>query len=136
MKRSTFLAISSLVGVLFGLAIALYPTELMEGNGVAMGGESIILARAIGAAILSVSIGTWFARNASGSAAMKGLLWILTLMHGSSLVIDLYYYLQGNLTASVFGSVIIHVLFGAGAFYYLVKMEPAAADAERGAAAA
>ena len=128
MKRSTFLAIASLLGIVFGLGLALYPAEMMEPNGMDLGGEAIIVTRALAGMILGVSIGIWFARNASASDAMKGILWIIVLTHGSALVVDLYYYAGGYLEPAIFGSAILHILLGGGAFYYLVKLLPKPAD--------
>jgi hypothetical protein len=124
MKRSTFLTIASLIGIIFGLIIGLYPKDILEPNGLVLDSDEHILARALAASILSVSIGIWFSRNAPASAAMKGILWIVLLMHFSSMIVDLYYYSKGYLTSAVFGSSALHLLIGAGALYYLVRMQP------------
>jgi hypothetical protein len=124
MKRSTFLAIASLIGVVFGLIMGIAPKEVLEPNGLSVSGNEPILARALAACIISASIGTWFARNSVPSSALKGILWIVVLMHLSSLAVDLYYYSQHYLNSMVFGSGALHVVLALGAFYYLMRMEP------------
>src|SRR5687767_9878607 len=115
MKRSTFLTIASIIGIIFGLGITLYPLEMIEPNGIDFGAETIIVARTMGCMILSVSIGTWFARNEAASGAMKGILWIMVLMHVSSLAVDLYYYAGGYLSQMALGSSLFHIILGGGA---------------------
>jgi hypothetical protein len=124
MKRSTFLTITSIIGILFGVGLGIYPQQMMEQNGVDFGAETIIVVRALAGMILGVSIGTWFARNAPASDALKGILWIIVLTHGAALVVDLYYYAGGYLTQAIIGSSVLHILLGGGAFYYLVRMKP------------
>jgi hypothetical protein len=123
MKRSTFLAIAALVGIIFGLAMALMPQKILEQNGLTSGANEPILARALAACIISVSLGIWVARNSAPSSALTGMLWLIALIHFSSFAVDLYYYSQHYLNSGVFGGGVLHVLLGAGALYYLARME-------------
>jgi hypothetical protein len=124
MKRSTFLAICAIVGIIFGLALTLMPQKILEQNGLTTSGSEPILARALAACIISASIGIWVARNSAPSAALTAILWMIVLMHFSSFAVDLYYYSKHFVSSGIFGGGVLHVLLGGGAIYYLAKAEP------------
>lgn len=120
MKRSTFLAISAILALLFGLGFLFLPGQSVTGFGIEATPAVISFARAVGATLVGLAILNWMARNDRMSVSLRAILWANFVIQGLSAILNILDITSGvvNPAGGWFGEA-IHVLLAIGFLYYL-----------------
>ncbi len=118
MKRSTFLAISAFIAIIFGLVMFIMPGRASGMYSIAMSEGAKAMERYLGAFLVSIGIMNWIARKADDSLALRAILYGNLAVHALTLVTDLLAITSGAVTSQAWGSAVLHVVFGAGFAYY------------------
>ncbi len=63
MKVSTFLAIKAVVSLLFGIGMALLPTQLMNLYGVTLDAPGVFITRTVGACLIGIGLICWLGKE-------------------------------------------------------------------------
>ena len=74
MNRSRFLAIASILGLVFGLAFLLAPAQLMSFYGITLDAAGQWIGRFLGAQLVGLATITWLARNAPTGGALSAVM--------------------------------------------------------------
>lgn len=74
MKLNTFMAITAVIALVFGLGFLLFPAQLIESYGVTLGEPGRWVGRYLGAALIGISAVAWLARNAEQGAALRAIV--------------------------------------------------------------
>lgn len=119
MKSSTFLGITAVVALFFGLSFYIIPVETMAVYGVTLDISGQYIARYLGSAFLGVAVINWFVRNNSVKETfMQSILlgfFILTLTGFVASVFDALSGVGNNL---VWSTVFIYLVLAIGFGYY------------------
>ena len=126
MKRGLFFLIAAIVATAFGALMLLTPQFAAQSFGLTASGETDTLFRALGASLLSLAVLNFLVRNHPPSETLKAVLWTNVAAHGIGLIGDLWSVSLGPLSfANILPGVVVHVVLGLGALYYLTRMEAA-----------
>ena len=124
MKRSTFLVICAITGLLFGGMFLLIPGKSAEGFGITSTPENLMLLRAMGEAILAMGVLGFLVRNDSDSKTLKSIFIFFVIYHGLGLTNDLYSVSQEIITLTkVMPGIVTHLFIGIGSIFYLMKIK-------------
>ncbi len=74
MSSKLALTIGAVAAVLFGLALALFPEQMLSGFGLGVPKEAQVLSRDVGVTLIGLGIINWLARNEMGPAARALLI--------------------------------------------------------------
>ncbi|HCC78021.1 MAG TPA: hypothetical protein DEP80_00230 [Anaerolineae bacterium] len=119
MKLGTFMSISAVVGLLFGLAFILMPVQTMSMYGVALDVSGQYLARYLGSAFLGIAAILWFARNVMPKdEAMKAIIMGGFIMSATGFIASVFDALYGVGNSLVWSTVVIYFLLAAGFGYF------------------
>lgn len=118
MKRSTFLAISAIIAIFFGITMLLMPDKMLAMYAITMDGGGILVGRSLGALLFSLGLINWTARKAEDSLALRAILFGNLASHALTLVLDLMGTTSGDISAQGWGAVVMHLVLGAGFAYY------------------
>ncbi len=98
MKLNTFMAITAVIALVFGLGFLLFPAQTIESYGVTLGEPGEWVGRYLGAALMGISVVTWRARNAEQGAALRAVVLgnlVLAALTLAVAILDMIYG-QGN----------------------------------------
>lgn len=127
MKRSHFLAIAGVIACFFGLSMILVP-DMMLANMTTLTGDAAKPLRWLGTALLTVGVINIYARNDTGSDALRAIMSGNIVLHVVAEMIDVIDYRAGVVKGSgVAMGTIVHSLLTIGFIYYLVKLGPKSA---------
>jgi hypothetical protein len=122
MKRSTYLTITAIIGILSGIGMFLSPASSLQMSGITGLNEyGIILARDVGIFLFVIGIMNAIVRNAPDSKAMTGILVANLLSHLLPFLLDGYNTMIGTLNPQNWFVVIEHGILTLGFAYYLRK---------------
>ena len=118
MKFSTFMVIYALVSAVFGLGFVLMPGQLLPIYGVEPDAALRLIGQFFGAALLSLALLSWLARNLSDSEARRAI--VLALFVGETLgfILALIGQLNGILNVLGWSVVIVYLIFTLGLAYF------------------
>jgi uncharacterized membrane protein len=118
MKFSTFMVIYAVVSAVFGLGFVLMPGQLLPIYGVEPDAALRLIGHFFGAALLSLAILSWLARNLSNSEARRAI--VLALFVGETLgfIMALIGQLNGILNALGWSVVVVYLVFALGLAYF------------------
>jgi hypothetical protein len=74
MRPSLALTIVAIESVVVGVAVTLFPSQMLAGFGLGTATEALIQSRDLGVSLISLGIINWTARGATG-APLRGILW-------------------------------------------------------------
>lgn len=74
MKRSRFLVIASVLGLLFGMAFVLAPAQMVSFYGMTLDPAGQWIGRFLGAQLVGVAVITWLVRNALAGGALSAVM--------------------------------------------------------------
>ena len=106
------LQIGGVLAVLFGLGLALAPSQMLGGFGLAAPNEAMILSRDVGVTLIGVGLINWLARDATGTA-LRGILIGNLVIQVLEFIVNGVELATGSLPAQAAGGEIIHVVLGA-----------------------
>ena len=118
MKLSTMMVIKAVVCLVFGILFVLVPGPLMSIYGVSLGSGGILVARLYGASLFGNLLLTWFARNDSGSEALRASVLALTVYDAIGFVVALGAVLTGVMNALGWAVVALYLLLALGFGYF------------------
>ncbi len=119
MKRSTFLAISAILALLFGLGFLLFPQASVTAFGMEATPGVLSFARALGSILVGLGILNWMARNDRMSASLRAILWGNFIIQAILSVLNIFDITSGVVNASAWFGEVVHVLLAIGFLYYL-----------------
>ena len=125
MKLSTMMVIKAVVCLVFGILFVLVPGPLMSIYGVSLGSGGILVARLYGASLFGNLLLTWFARNDTGSDALRASVLALTVYDAIGFVVALGAVLTGVMNALGWAVVALYLLLALG-FGYFQFVKPSA----------
>jgi hypothetical protein len=119
MKLKTLMIITSIVGLLFGLAFILLPawTEASYGVNLDIGGQYI--ARLLGSVYLGYAALFWLSRNSPNSGTRRAIVISAFITMVLGLVLTIYDRVVGIENALAWSSFAIYLLLSIGYGYFL-----------------
>ena len=118
MKLSTFMAIASVLALVFGLAFILVPAQTMALYGGTLDAVGQWIGRYLGSAFLGVAVLTWFARNAPEGGALRAIVLGNFVLSATGLVVAVLDGLYGSGNALVWSTVAIYLFLTLGFGYF------------------
>ena len=125
MKLSTLMVINALITAVFGVGFVVVPGQLMSLYGPEVTPQLVYVGRLFGAALLTLAVLTWTARNAPDSEARRAILLAMVVGDGIAFVASLIGQLGGVMNALGWSTVVIYLLL-AVAFGYFCFAQPKA----------
>jgi hypothetical protein len=119
MNAKTYLTISAVVAVLFGLAFLLAPTAAASVYGVPPDPHTSLNLQLYGAALVGIGAMQWFAKDFRDWDAVRGILIGSIVANALGLIVNLFGTFQGLLNGMAWTTTLIHVLLIIGAAYWL-----------------
>ncbi len=124
MKRSRFLAIASVLGLLFGLAFLLAPSQLMSFYGMTLDPAGQWIARFLGAQLVGIAVITWLVRNAPAGGALSAVMIGNLVATIIALALAVLEGVSGIGNVMVWSTAIVYAFLAAGFGYFqFVKSE-------------
>ena len=123
MKRSTIMAIASIVALVFGIAFLVVPAWLMSTYGVTLEAAGQWVGRYFGSALVGIAAVTWLARNAPESEGVRAVVIGDLVVSFTGLVVAVLDVLFGVGNALLWLNVVIYLLLTLG-FGYLQFGKP------------
>lgn len=117
MKLSVFLAIKTIISLVFGIAMAVIPTQMMPIYDVTLDPAGVYMTRLLGAMLIGIGLICWMNRNA-GFSALRGTLLALFVGDTIGFLVTLWGQLDGVVNALGWVNVIIYLLLALGMGYY------------------
>lgn len=121
MKASSYLAISGVLGVLFGLGFLLAPQATLPMYGVPTDPHNLMQMRYFGGAMVWVGLIAWLARNVRHGEALRAILQASVVGNAVGALISTWAALSGLQNAMAWSSVLIYTLLLIGALYLLAS---------------
>lgn len=118
MKLSTLMVINAVVAAVFGIAFVLVPGKVIPLYGSAADAPLKSMGQLFGAALITLAILTWTARNASDSEARRSIVLALFLGHIVGFIVSLLAQLAGVYNALGWSTVVIYLLLVLGFGYF------------------
>ena len=120
MKRSTYLTITAIIGILSGVGMFLSPASSLAMTRITgLNDYGIILAKDVGIFLFVIGVMNAIVRNAPDSKAMIGILVANLLSHLLPFLYDGYNTMIGTLSPKNWFIVIEHGILTLGFVYYL-----------------
>jgi hypothetical protein len=118
MKLKTMLVIKAVVCLVFGILFLLIPGPLMAFFGVTLDPGGIFVARLYGASLIGNLFLTWFARNDSGSEALRASVLGLFVYDAIGFIVALMAVLSGIMNTLGWAVVGLYLLLTLGFGYF------------------
>jgi hypothetical protein len=121
MTTKTFLTISSIFAILYGLGFMLFPgpSIAIYGTGTEPEPQLILIMRYFASALLAFGVLTWFGKDFREWDAVRAVLIAVIILNALGLLVTLWGMVEGLLSSMAWSSVILYVVFLAGAAYCL-----------------
>ena len=126
MKLSTWLTISAVVAVVFGLAFVLVTGPLLSVYGITLDKAGTLVAQLFGASLLGFAVLNWFARGVTDREARQAILLANLASDTVGFVMALIGQLAGVANALGWSTVALYLLLALG-FAYFQFMKPSTA---------
>lgn len=125
MKLSTLMTITAVVSAVFGIAFALVPAQVSSLYGIEGSAALNHIGRVFGAALISIAVLSWSARNAAQSDARKAIVLALFVGNAVGFVVALIGQLANAVSMLGWSNVAIYLILALG-FGYFQFSKPAA----------
>jgi hypothetical protein len=119
MTAKTFVAISSIFAMLYGLGFLLAPGPSITIYGTEPEAHLILLVRFFGSALFAFGVLEWFGKDFRDWEAVRAVLIAVIILNGVGLLVTLLGMAEGLFNSMVWSSLLIYVVFLAGAIYYV-----------------
>ncbi|MGD8406240.1 MAG: hypothetical protein PVJ21_21470 [Anaerolineales bacterium] len=118
MKFSTFMMIYAVVSAVFGLGFVLMPGQLLPIYGVEPDAALRLIGQFFGAALLSLALLAWLARNLRNTEARRAI--VLALLVGETLgfIFALIGQINGIFNVMGWSVVVVYLFFALGLAYF------------------
>ncbi len=123
MKIGSFLALTGIIAILFGIGFLFAPETLLPLYGASspVDAHAVINARYFGTALLGWGAVNWFARTTHDREALRAVLIGNVTGEILGLLVTFHSLLAGLQSALGWSTVVIYALLAAGALYFLVS---------------
>ena len=118
MKFSTFMVIYALVSAVFGLGFVLMPGQLLPIYGVEPDAALRLIGQFFGAALLSLALLSWLARNLSDSESRRAIVLALLVGEAIGFIFALIGQFNGILNVLGWSVVVVYLIFTLGLAYF------------------
>jgi hypothetical protein len=118
MKLNTFMIISAIIALIFGLGFILAPATSLKPYGTTTDLTGQFLGRYLGASLLGIACIVWLTRNAPPSDTRKGLLTGLFITMVLGFLVALYDKFAGTSNNFIWVNVAIYLLLAIGFGYF------------------
>jgi uncharacterized membrane protein YfcA len=121
LNLNTFLMISAIVALLFGLGFVLVPGFMFSIYGIASAPASLLGFRLFGSALIAIGVLTWLLKDSTDWSAIKGLLLSVAVGNAIGFLLVLFATINGTLSAMGWSAVLIYLLLLVGEGYFLSR---------------
>jgi hypothetical protein len=119
MKLATYLAISGVVALLFGLAFLLLPELSLKQYGIPTGPHNVMEARYFGGTLVAYGLVLWLGRGLRDDAAQRVMLQAGVAGNAIGAIVSGHAASTGLQNQMAWGSVLLYAALLAGNLYYL-----------------
>ena len=119
MTARTFLTISSIFAILYGIGFLLLPGPCITMYGTDPEPHLMLVVRYFGSALLAFGVLEWFGKDFRGWEAVRGVLITVAILNGVGLLLTLLGMAEALFNSMAWSSVILYAVFLAGAVYCL-----------------
>jgi hypothetical protein len=119
MTAKTFLTISSIFAILYGIGFLLLPGPSIAIYGTEPESHLVLVVRYFGSALLAFGVLEWFGKDFRDWEAIRGVLIAVTVLNAVGLLLTVSGLVEGLLNATGWSSVVVNAVFLAGALYCL-----------------
>ena len=119
MTAKTFLTISSIFAILYGLGFLLFPGPSIVIYGTEPEPHLILIMRYFASTLLAFGVLTWFGMDFRDWEAVRAVLIAVIILNGVGLLVTLWGMAEGLLNSTAWSSIILYAVFLAGAVYCL-----------------
>ncbi len=119
MNLTTFLAITAVVGILYGVAFLLVPEILLSLYGVATVPAAVLECRFFGSALIAWGLIAWLAKDSRDWVALRGVLAGSAVGQVAGLVVAIWGTVTSLMSAMGWSAVLIYLLLLVGSVYFL-----------------
>ncbi len=123
MKLSTYLTITGVLGMLFGVCFLLVPQITLPLYGMPADPHTLMLNRYFGATLGWLGLMVWLARHVRDGAAIRAILQGSAIGNVVGALLSVWAALSGLQNAMAWTSVAIYTLLLLGALYFLASPE-------------
>jgi uncharacterized protein YjeT (DUF2065 family) len=127
MNAKSYLTISAILAILYGLSFELFPRQVTEMFGVTPEAHITLNLRFFGAALLGLGVTQWLAKDFVDWAAVRGVL--IGAVVGDIMIglVNLWGTFRGLVNGLAWSSTVLVVLLLVGALYCLMNPPPSRA---------
>ena len=119
MTAKTFLTISSIFAILYGLSFVLAPGQSIAMYGTDPEPHLTLICRFLGSALLAFGVVQWFGKEFRDWDAVRAVLIAIAVLNALNLLVNLWGTSQGLFNAMAWSTTIVSIIFLAGALYCL-----------------
>ena len=119
MTATTFLTISSIFAILYGLSFVLPPGQSIAMYGTDPEPHLTLICRFLGSALLAFGVVQWFSKEFRDWDAVRAVLIAIAVLNAVNLLVNLWGTSQGLFNAMAWSTTIVSIIFLAGALYCL-----------------
>jgi hypothetical protein len=119
MTAKTFLTISSIFAILYGLGFLLLPGPSIAIYGTEPEPHLILLMRYFGSTLLAFGVLEWFGKDFREWVAVRAVLIAVIILNAVGLLVTLGGMVEGLFNSTAWSSIILYASFLAGAIYCL-----------------
>ena len=119
MTARTFLTISSIFAILYGIGFLLLPGPSIAMYGTDPEPHLMLVVRYFGSALLAFGVLEWFGKDFRDWEAVRGVLIAVAILNGVGLLLTLLGMAEALFNSMAWSSIILYIVFLAGAVYCL-----------------
>jgi hypothetical protein len=119
MTTKTFLTISSIFAILYGLGFLLLPGPSIAIYGTEPEPHLILLMRYFGSTLLAFGVLEWFGKDFREWVAVRAVMIAVIILNAVGLLVTLGGMVEGLFNSTAWSSIILYAAFLAGAIYCL-----------------
>jgi hypothetical protein len=119
LNLNTFLLISAIVALVFGLGFVLLPGVMFSIYAIADYPESYLGFRLFGSALIAIGLLTWFLKDSANWEAVRGLLLSVAIGNAIGLLLVFFATIAGTIGAMGWTAVLVYLLLLLGEGYFL-----------------
>ncbi|MBV8850325.1 MAG: hypothetical protein JOZ16_12155 [Methylobacteriaceae bacterium] len=121
LNLNTFLLISAIVALLFGLGFVLLPGVMFSIYGIAASPASYLGFRLFGSVLVAIGLLNWLFKDSSNWEAVRALLLSVAIGNVIGLLLVLFATIAGTINAMGWSAVLIYLLLGIGDAYFVSR---------------
>ena len=127
MNAKSYLTISAILAIIYGLSFELFPGQVTEMFGVTPEAHITLNLRFFGAALLGLGATHWLAKDFADWAAVRGVLIGAVVGDAVILLVNLWGTYRGLVNGLAWSSTVVAALLLIGALYCLTNRPPSRA---------